>query len=414
MRQESLTEKVKHGLGRVVPRGLKDQCKQAYYTNQNRRVMKKTAGDPLPALTPGVRMYAYMGGAFGVGMLGGMVASGCRSAEIPLSIGAVRVGDLHRFAATPWDDLIEPEGYKTNNLFIFNADCAQQLVARVGAEKLRGRHNIGLWAWELPEFPDRWRASFEPFDEIWTISDFCRASIAKKSPVPVRTLPLAITVKPDPHLTRRELGLPEESFLFLSMYDILSISQRKNPRGAIDAFLRAFGPDDRRCALVVKVNHADQAPREMEELRRLAAGASNIYLVEKDMTLFQAHGLLRLCDCFVSLHRAEGFGIPAAEAMLLGKPVVVTGWSGNMDFTSPANACCVKYRLEVIGDKARPPYDAWQHWAEPDLSDAAGYMKRLADDPALCRALGSAGQETIRTRYSAAACGSAMCKLLKL
>ena len=119
MRQESLTEKVKHGLGRVVPRGLKDQCKQAYYTNQNRRVMKKTAGDPLPALTPGVRMYAYMGGAFGVGMLGGMVASGCRSAEIPLSIGAVRVGDLHRFAATPWDDLVEPLKIARADLNVF-------------------------------------------------------------------------------------------------------------------------------------------------------------------------------------------------------------------------------------------------------------------------------------------------------
>lgn len=412
MEHQSLKTTLKHGVSRVIPRSVLENGKQAYYTKKNQAVLHRLEGQPLPTLTEGLRMYTYLGGSFGVGMLGGMVAAGCQSADIPLSIGAVRGDGLHGFSATPWDELIEPEGFQKNNLFVFNADCAQQLIARVGAEHLRGRYNIALWAWELPEFPDRWKGSFAPFDEVWTISDYCRMAIAAKSPVPVRTLPLAVTVCPGGEMTRRDFELPEDRFLFLSMYDVLSISQRKNPQGAIDAFLKAFGPHDRRHGLVIKVNHAEQAPRETEELRRMAQAADNIFLVEKNLPLSEVHDLIRLCDCFVSLHRAEGFGIPIAEAMLLGKPVVVTGWSGNMDFTNSHNACCVKYRPVLIGKNARPPYDAWQHWAEPDLADAAVQLRRLSEDAAFRKNIALAGQETIRTHFSPASCGQAIRKWL--
>jgi hypothetical protein len=389
----------------LLPQGLKDAGKQAYYTAKNTAQMQKLAATPPPALRPGLRLYAYLGGAFGVGMLGGMVAEGCRSAGIPLSIGALRADELHRFDSTKWDDLVEEESDFDTNLLAFNADCAQQLMTRIGADRLYGRRNIGLWSWELPEFPERWRRSFTGMDEIWTISDYCRAAIAKASPVPVYTMPLCITAAPDEKLRRRNFGLPEDTFLYLTMYDVLSVQSRKNPQGALAAFFLAFGGTDEGHALVIKVNHASQAPEEMAQLRAMSAKKGNVFLVEEDLPLSAVHALIGCCDCFVSLHRAEGFGIPIAEAMLLGKPVVVTGWSGNRDFTTEDNACLVKYHLTNVGVHALPPYDAWQQWAEPDVTDAAEKLRRVSEDKAYRQEIAARGQATIRERFSPEACG---------
>ena len=101
----------------------------------------------------------------------------------------------------------------------------------------------------------------------------------------------------------------------------------------------------------------------------------------------------------LSLHRAEGFGLVLAEAMLLGKPVIATGWSGNMGFMDAASAATVGYRLVPVEDARQVYRDSY--WAEPDVADAAAHLRRLADDAETRAAMGARGKALVTRRLSA-------------
>src|SRR5262249_14120959 len=109
-------------------------------------------------------------------------------------------------------------------------------------------------------------------------------------------------------------------------------------------------------------------------------------------------------DCLVSLHRSEGFGRFLAEAMWLGRPVIATAYSGNVDFMTSDVSCLVNYRLGPVAPHA---YPFWQDpmWADPDLDEAAGCVTRLADDPGSGRRLGARASAHIRTHFSYRAVG---------
>src|SRR5205814_4759773 len=108
---------------------------------------------------------------------------------------------------------------------------------------------------------------------------------------------------------------------------------------------------------------------------------------------------LALSDCFISLHRSEGFGLGPAEAMSLSKPVILTKWSGNTDYMTSDNSIGIDYELVPVA-KEYGPYRPDQLWAEPDLDRAALWMKRLAEDQELARKIGRLGLETIKNEFS--------------
>ena len=186
------------------------------------------------------------------------------------------------------------------------------------------------------------------------------------------------------------------------MYDAYSHQERKNPRGAIAAFRQAFAPNRQDVGLVIKVNNA--GTDEINSLREVIGDAPGIYILDSTMSRYEVDSLIHNCDCYVSLHRAEGFGLGIAEAMALGRPVIVTHWSGNTDFTNPNNAACIGYELRQL-DQDYGPYKAGQYWAEPNIDEAAQWMQRLADDPAFARQLGTQAQQTIAEQLSPRAIG---------
>jgi glycosyltransferase involved in cell wall biosynthesis len=291
------------------------------------------------------------------------------------------------------------------NVFHVNADQATVVIDRLGPGFVAGRRNIGYWVWELEEFPDRWQSSFRFFDEIWTPSTFCQAAIARKSPVPVVRMPHAVRSEFRSRTGRPGFAIPSDRFVFLAVFDLLSVAERKNPLGVIEAFRHAFGYSSK-CHLVLKVNHARHCQPQMSVIREAAAGLP-ITILDYTMDREDINCLIETCDCLVSLHRSEGFGLTIAEAMYLNTPVIVTAYSGNLDFTNGNNAFLVNYDLVRI-PKGCEPYDEGLVWAEPKIDHAVSQMRLVVEHPDVRRARAEKASESIRTQLAPETVGTLM------
>jgi glycosyltransferase involved in cell wall biosynthesis len=278
-----------------------------------------------------------------------------------------------------------------------NADQVLPVRAQLGNGFYRRRYNIGFWAWELDDFPDKWDKAFASYQEIWTPSTFCQDGLARRSPIPVVRVPHAIDLEEPPPIGREALGLPARGFLFLCVFDMLSVMERKNPAAAIRAFLSAFGDRDD-CHLIVKVNNTRRFPEKLARLQELAAGA-NVTFLDQVFSRREIVALLNHSDCLVSLHRSEGFGLVLAEAMRLAKPTIATAYSGNMDFTKPGNSLLVGYSLKPVG-KGCEPYGESSLWADPDIGDAVRHMRAVFESEDLRHTIGAAAQAYVMKHLS--------------
>jgi len=340
----------------------------------------------------GVNLAGYFGSEKGVGEAGRAAVRALEAALIPYVLNNVvdsGSANIDSALSTFSDD----NPYSVNLIHI-NADQVPIFAAARGDEYFRGRYNIGCWFWELSQFPDEWHSSFRPFDEIWAASSFIQDSLARVSPIPVVRIPLALPAKPqiDHKLNRSDFGLPYDVFIFLFTFDFASVVERKNPVGLIEAFKMAFG-DRNDVMLLLKVAHSENYPLEVDVLKT-AACTKNIRIVDRLLKRPEMNALFSMCDCFVSLHRSEGFGIPIAEAMLLEKPVIVTAYSANMDFTTPGNSFLVKYKLIEI-DRDYGPYRKGWVWADPDIDHAAELMRYAYEHRDVCIETGRRAKQEI-------------------
>jgi glycosyltransferase involved in cell wall biosynthesis len=279
-----------------------------------------------------------------------------------------------------------------------NADRLPELVRRHPAIFRSGGWTIGCWHWELGEWPEAWATAAAPLDEIWVPSTFIQRALSRLVDIPVVHMPHGIAVDEVEPCPLEPFGVAPGTFTFLSMFDVDSVVARKHPRAAVDAFARAF-PGPSGPALVIKVRGTDAFAGEREAMVASLQSLPRVHVIDEAMSRARANGLIAACDAVVSLHRAEGFGLVLAEAMCLGKPVVATGWSGNMDFMDGANACPVRYTL-VRSERAHGPYPAGAEWAEPDVEHAADLMRRVVEDRAWREAIGARARATIQDRLS--------------
>lgn len=358
-----------------------------------------------PSLEPrtfGVNIVGYLRAEIGVGEAARSSVRSVRTADIPFGIRNI----VPNAPCRNEDRGVEPVAGRPDhhfNLFHINADMTPSVFAEEKNGAGSGHYNIGYWAWELEQFPDRWSSSFDYYREIWTLSTFCQRAISRNSPVPVVTIPLSLEIALSRNYARADFGIPAEPFVFLTVFDVLSVVQRKNPSGVIAAFVQAFQADPR-CRLVLKVNNGSAKPGEIAKLREYAAGYP-VTIIDRTLTREETYGLMSVADSVVSLHRAEGFGLTLAEAMYLGKPVIATGYSGNLDFTRPDNSLLVDYRLVPIGPN-QEPYDASCLWADPDITHAASHMRNLVASRELYSRLSRDGESYVRTHLSPAAVGA--------
>ena len=276
-------------------------------------------------------------------------------------------------------------------------------MAVIGHARFEGKPRVACWFWELPQIPGEWLPAIQNVDAILVASAFVEDAFRKVTDKPIIRVPLPYYPSVDSGLTRRDFGLEEGVYQFLCMFDFHSSMARKNPLAVIDAFKRAF-PTRADVRLLIKSSNGHFHQQALREL--LAQTANDVRVVVRDDIIEKAHvqSLLRCCDAFVSLHRAEGFGLVMAEAMGLGKPVIATRWSGNLEFMTRDNSCLVDFELRPVrtGEYPHVPGDVW---AEPDVDDAARHMKYLVEDREWAAGLGKSARESLLAQLDPYAIG---------
>jgi glycosyltransferase involved in cell wall biosynthesis/SAM-dependent methyltransferase len=348
---------------------------------------------PASELLDGVNVAGYFRAEVGVGEAARHVISGIERAGIPFaSVNYEQTPSRQDHAFGHRDS---PTRYDVN-LICVNADRLPEFAYDMGPEFFEGRYSIGLWWWEIGEFPERFHEAFDIVDEIWVGSDFVAEAVSRATSKPVRTLPLGVTAPAVKQIPRSALGLPE-GFQFLFSFDFYSVFERKNPLGLIEAFRQAFEPGEGP-TLVIKSINGDERLVDLERLRA-AADRPDIVVVDRYVSSDEKNALMAGCDCYVSLHRSEGFGLTIAEAMAYGKPVIATAYSGNLMFMNEANSYLVPYRPTVVPDGC-DPYPEGVAWAEPDVSTAAQLMRHVFENQGEARELGLRAEEDMRVRHS--------------
>lgn len=335
----------------------------------------------------GVNMAGYLTAELGLGEMGRIVYDAITQAGIGV-VSLVEERSVNTRTAIEHSGTLGRPRFPVSLLAI-NADQTSLILSN-HPELSHNRYTIGFWAWELEDFPAWQHAAFALVDEVWTVSDFCRRSFAAHSPVPVKTIPVPVRDPGEPCPRDRT---PGEPIRFLFAFDFNSTGGRKNPWGVITAFQKAFG-DRTDVRLTVKAINGTYHARSAERLRMLVAADGRIDLIEQHLSVAELDELYRTSDCYVSLHRSEGFGLTVAEAMARQLPVISTDYSSTTEFLDATTGWPIPYRMVPVGE-GNIPYHADAYWADPDLDAAAAAMREVADNPAEAARRGRAAREHI-------------------
>ncbi|MGH9442710.1 MAG: glycosyltransferase family 4 protein [Thermoanaerobaculia bacterium] len=357
---------------------------------------------PRETLPAGLNIIGYLRSASGIGESARSFVKAAEEGGVPAALYNASGGYRERSEDDSLGSITQENPFDIN-LFCVNSQEMTTLRESLGGRFFANRVNVGYWYWEFPELPASHRNRFEGLDEIWVASEFVRSAVKRALPLEramgVHVLPPLVEPRRSP-ASRGQLGLEAEEFVFLALADAGSVLSRKNPEGAIEAFVRAFGVS-KDVRLIVKVNHPGMDPAGVTALKR-SAGRASIRVLDRVSSRDEIDALLFHCDALVSLHRSEGLGLPCAEAMALGKPVIATDYSGSTDFVSRETGFPVPCKLVQL-PQAIGPYEAGAFWAEPDLDAAASAMKQVVEDRRESRRRGAAGASFIEGRYGRAA-----------
>lgn len=296
----------------------------------------------------------------------------------------------------------------------------------IAQERRAGRRIFGYTVWELETLPEHWPAILNQLDAVivpcrWNLEVFRHSGVR----VPIHVVPhlsqfeeMPAVQAGDRAALRARLGkqISEgERFVF---YNIGFWSHRKAPYLALEAYWRAFDAKDP-VLLVIKTSAKDitrwqrhwrngfrlrhPAPDRSvaERARRSPAAAPVVVIADESLSDGQMLALHELGDCFVSLTRTEGWGLGAFEAARLGKPVVMTGYGGQLDFLDPELTRLVDYRLVPVHEPTwSASYRPTDRWAEPSLAQAAEHLRGVFEDRQTAREQARRQAERIAREFS--------------
>lgn len=371
----------------------------------------------------------------GVNVFGDLTGEGSLSETARTSVQALR----QRGVAFSYNELLFPypmyrdvpgndvdyDGLPTGmiypaNLLCYNLHLFPTFPDERLAEIRANRYTMALWVWEMPEVPEAWYSEFNKVDEVWCPSGFVRDSFVGATANPVIVVPHPIELLPQT-AGREAFNLPPDRTVFLFTFSAGSGDGRKNPWSVIEAYRQAFGESNAadKPILLIKVQHSAYFPELTAALAQTLESVGG-RLITETYTRQQMHDLIHNIDCFVSLHRAEAFGLAMAESMAAGKAVIGTAYSGVLEFMTPENSYWVDYKLRGVqpeDHRYRP--EMLQHfrpgmiWAEPDIEQAAEYMVAVHENPDDARQKGERAAQHIRQHFSPDAVGAIMQKRIQ-
>lgn len=396
--KQTLGRAVRHlrrQLGRIMPSAAAARARQ----NRFPELPAVPASPPLPpppprdlaGTGPSINLYGLLSRQLGLGESARLYARAFAANGIDVTLHDIPLALPH--ARMQWDvpgcsmDL----PLHQTDLVCVNPDIWASVKPLIPQ---RPERRLASWFWELETLPRAWLGATDDFDGIVVATDFVGDAVRACCDVKVHKVGLPLYVGPDSGLSRSAFGLDEDAFVFLVSFDFFSSINRKNPLATIAAFLRAFGGTGDDVRLVIKTGHGEQNDEAFRRL--LGAAAKDPRIMVRNGPLAAAHwgALQRCCDCYVSLHRAEGFGLGMAECMARGKPVIATGWSGNMEFQDADSALLVEHRMVVVGSGDYADGEGMR-WADPSVDDAAEKMRWVFEHRSASQALAQRGREKV-------------------
>jgi glycosyltransferase involved in cell wall biosynthesis len=352
----------------------------------------------------GTDIVGFFNAEHGVGEAARLLVEALREHSVPVSTIGYRntaSRQLHKYETD------EIGKYQTVVMAV-NAELHAPLTQTFGEFFLRDTYVIGQWFWELEVAPPWYKPAYKYVKELWAPTRFIEQMLRNEAPrkVEVRYMPLPLRMpRVVSGVSREQLGL-DDRFMFLFTFDFMSVMKRKNPLGLVEAFKKAFAPGEGPI-LVLKSINGDSRPQGSAELEIAIEGRDDIIWMDKYLDSEMSAALMNLCDCYVSLHRSEGLGLTIAEAMLLGKPVIATGYSGNLDFMTPDTSYMVPWTRVKVG-KGAEAYSSRATWAEPNLDVAAEMMRTVYESPEQAQAVANAGKHDLEQRFTREVTGARM------
>jgi glycosyltransferase involved in cell wall biosynthesis len=290
-----------------------------------------------------------------------------------------------------------PGGARGTLILIANPPEVPAALKALGLRRWHSWRIIASWVWELSVVPEAWHSAEQFVSEIWAPSRFVADAFGQRFQRPIKIVPHFTPVLAPPPASTSDM------FRVLTLADARSSLERKNPLASVRMFKAAFGAGSQ-AELTVKCRNLDLYPDYAADLVQAIGGDPRISLIRETLSARAQAELLQSCDVLLSPHRAEGFGVPLAEATALGKYVIATGWSGNLEFMDARCSVLLPFKLVPARDRTgvyAPIPGAV--WAEPDFEAGVEALRAAAATPDRRHAFRTTGPAAVAARLGSRA-----------
>ena len=271
--------------------------------------------------------------------------------------------------------------YENSMFFMSAMEC--QNLANVHPKLFSDpKKKLGYFLWELPDFPDEYVNALKLVDHIWCPTKFVQEAFFAKSRQLILSIPLPVIQapvekknskgNPDKSDFRKILDIPKEAFVSLFMFDMRSTMNRKNPQAVVEAFTQ-FAKGKKDAYLILKINRWQ---RDIQDNLKWLPDSKQIKIIKETLSPAQLSELYQASDCYVSLHRSEGFGRTLVEALQHGLWLISTNYSGPADFLTEKNSELVSWQAKEVL-KGEYPHNTYSTWAEPSVAEAIKKLDKL-------------------------------------
>lgn len=261
------------------------------------------------------------------------------------------------------------------NLIQISLNDIPEFLNNVDHELFRNRYTILFFVWESEYIPSESKLNIDLFDEVWTPSEYCKSIIKDfyRKPITIVPHPIDVNLRSIKNHNSQAFCSPEK-FSFLFIFNYYSSIVRKNPLDLIEAFKKAFESQNNQVELIIKTSSGENFDDDQKKILQSIGDTPNIKLYDIKLDQNNLNHLINQCDCYISLHHSEGFGLTLAEAMYMGKPTIATNYSGNTQFMKSDNSYLVDYEKGLIKN-TDSNFSKKTIWAYPDIEDCVNKLK---------------------------------------